>query len=356
LKKFLVFFVLIFFSFFGDTVRADSGETTYFEGKVVEVTDEDWNDNSRMQTLRVKALEGEFVGQIITVRNEGMAVVRVNRYETDDRIYVSYSKSLEGENVFYIIGYARERGLMLLALIFIVIAVLIASKHGVWSLIAMALTFIILFDITLKYIYNGIDPVLVSVLSAIFIIPITFYMSHGFKKKVTVAMIGTFIALLITIALAVLFIDVTYLNGVVSEEALLLSSIGGVNYDLRGLLLAGIIIGSLGVLDDVTVGQAGIVFQIYSMNKKLSFWELYKLSIQFGKDHIASMINTLVLVYAGASMPLMLLFIESQRSFTGVISYESIATEIVRTLVGSIGLMVSVPITTVIACRFAMNE
>ena len=214
----------------------------------------------------------------------------------------------------------------------------------------MIITFFIVIDFTLRYIQYGYNPVLISFLSALIIIPVTFYMFHGFKKKVTVSVIATLVALLLTIGLAVLFMNITHLTGAASEEAVLLKTMNGVHYNLKSILLAGIIIGTLGVLDDVTVGQAGIAFQLFDLRPDLKFLELYKRSIEFGKDHIPSMINTLILVYAGASLPLLLLFLKSDRTFGGIISYESIVTEIVRTLVGSIGLMISVPITALLAC------
>ena len=324
----------------------------YFKGEVIDVLEEqlESNNDNFYQKLKVRVLNGRLMGQEVIIENGGFKLAQYNQYKKKDIIYVAVSKDLDNKDIFYIIGYSRERGLLLLLIIFIIVAILVAGKQGIWSLISMAITFFIVIQGTLKYIQHGYNPVFISFLSALVIIPITFYMSHGFKKKVTVSVIGTLVALLVTIALAVLFINITHLTGMASEEALLLKSLGNISYDLKGLLLAGIIIGTLGVLDDVTVGQAGIVFQIHDLRPDLHFFELYKRSIEFGKDHISSMINTLILVYAGASLPLLLLFLETDRSFGGVISYESIVTEIVRTLVGSIGLMVSVPITALLSC------
>jgi len=183
----------------------------------------------------------------------------------------------------------------------------------------------------------------------LFIIPITFYLSHGFNKKTTVAVGGTVIALIITGILAGIFVEAAKLTGFASEEAgfLQVAKQGLVN--IKGLLLAGIIIGVLGVLDDVTVSQSAIVFQLKQANAKIKAGELYKRAMDVGKDHISSMVNTLVLVYTGAALPLLLLFIDNPHPFSEVVNYEIIADEIVRTLVGSIGLVLAVPITTLIA-------
>lgn len=353
---FTLFFILILLFISGTAVAADNKagnqKYEYFKG-VVESVLEDHEDNNKgqfYQKLKIKALNGSLMGHEIIVENGGFALAQYNRYKKGDILYISYTKDLEGKDVFYILGYSRERGLLALLVIFIVSAILVAGKQGLWSLISMIITFFIVIDFTLRYIQYGYNPVLISFLSALIIIPVTFYMFHGFKKKVTVSVIATLVALLLTIGLAVLFMNITHLTGAASEEAVLLKTMNGVHYNLKSILLAGIIIGTLGVLDDVTVGQAGIVFQLFDLRPDLKFLELYKRSIEFGKDHIPSMINTLILVYAGASLPLLLLFLKSDRTFGGIISYESIVTEIVRTLVGSIGLMISVPITALLAC------
>ena len=159
---------------------------------------------------------------------------------------------------------------------------------------------------------------------------------------------GTLIALIITGILSSVFVEAARLTGFASEEAGFLR-VARQMINIKGLLLAGIIIGVLGILDDITISQSAIVFQLKEANKKLKFNELYKRAMNVGQDHISSMVNTLVLVYAGASLPLLLLFIDNPQPFFEVINYEIIADEIVRTLVGSIGLILAVPITTLIA-------
>ncbi len=216
----------------------------------------------------------------------------------------------------------------------------------------MTISFAILFIFVLPQIQAGKDPVLIAILASIIIIPVTFYMSHGFEKKITVSVIATFIALVITGLLSSFFVDLTHLSGTASEESMFLQMSNGIQYNLKGLLLAGIIIGTLGVMDDITVSQTAIVYQLHDLKNDLPFSELFKRSIQIGKDHIASMINTLVLVYTGASMPLLLLFMNNPRPFDEILNFELITTEIVRTLVGSIGLILAVPITTYLACYF----
>jgi len=162
--------------------------------------------------------------------------------------------------------------------------------------------------------------------------------------------------LIITGVLAGFFVESAKLTGFASEEAGFLQIARGGTINIKGLLLAGIIISTLGVLDDVTVSQSSIVNQLKETDKNLSFEKLYQRAMKVGQDHISSMVNTLVLVYTGAALPLFLLFIDNPHPFLEVINYEIVADEIVRTLVGSIGLILAVPITTFIAAMTLEKE
>jgi len=170
-----------------------------------------------------------------------------------------------------------------------------------------------------------------------------------------VAIAGTLISLIITGILANLFVSESRLTGFASEEASFLQAAKQGTINIQGLLLAGIIIGVLGVLDDITISQSAIVFQLKATKNKIQFGDLYTKAMNIGRDHISSMVNTLILVYAGAALPLLLLFIDNPHPFSEIVNYEIIADEIVRTLVGSIGLILAVPITTFIATWIALR-
>jgi uncharacterized membrane protein len=213
----------------------------------------------------------------------------------------------------------------------------------------MGVSFAIIFSYILPTISSGADPIITAIIGSLLIIPATFYLSHGFNKKTTVAIIGTVISLLIVGALAGYFVDAAKLTGFASEEAAFLQVALGGTVNIRGLLLAGIIIGVLGVLDDITISQSSIVSELKLASPKIKFKELYTRAMNVGQDHISSMVNTLVLVYTGAALPLLLLFLNNSQPISQLISNELIADEIVRTLVGSIGLVLAVPITTLIA-------
>jgi uncharacterized membrane protein len=197
-------------------------------------------------------------------------------------------------------------------------------------------------------ILEGTNPLAVAIVGAAVIMFVNLYLAHGFNARTTTAILGTMASLAVTALLAFLFVEFGRFTGFGSEEALFLQ-LSADQINLQGLLLGGIIIGTLGVLDDVTITQASAVWELHVANPTYAFGDLYRSAIRIGRDHIASTVNTLVLAYAGASLPLLILFTVSQRRLDQVLNSEVVAEEIVRTLVGSIGLVASVPLTTALA-------
>ncbi len=198
----------------------------------------------------------------------------------------------------------------------------------------------------------GDNPLAVVLISSVFILLVIIYCTEGFKPRSHLAIASILFSLLITVFLSWLFVGLAKLSGITGEESMFLISLGQQVVNFKGLLLAGIIIGVLGVLDDVVISQVATVEQIARANQALGRIEVFRRAYQVGISHISSMTNTLFLAYAGASLPLLILFVSGQSAFSSwwqVINNEIIATEIVRTLAGSIGLILSVPIATFIA-------
>lgn len=308
------------------------------------------------QKLGLIVVNGSLKGKQIIIENGNIPIANLQRYNLGDKVVVSYGKDFKGNDNFYISDFVRRDSLIWLFIIFVILTIFIAKWRGLMSLIGMAISFAIIFLYILPNISSGFDPIQVAITGSLFIIPVTFYFSHGFNKKTTVAIIGTIIALIITGLLANLFVNFARLTGFGSEEASFLEVAKQGAINMKGLLLAGIIIGVLGVLDDITISQSAIVFQLKEINNKLKFGELYDRAMSVGQDHISSMVNTLILVYTGAALPLLILFINNPHPFSEVVNYEMIADEIIRTLIGSIGLILSVPITTFIASVTATNN
>lgn len=360
-KVFTAFFVILLF--FGVTTNIMAQEETYnqpfeenLEGVVVRVVEEKEvgteTETHLYQELKILITKGSLKDRTITVKNGEFALANIPRYEEGDRLVVNYTKDLEGSDVFFIADYVRRNALLWLFIIFTILAIVVGKVWGITSILGMGFSFLIIFKFILPQIINGANPVLIAIVGSAFIIPVTFYLSHGFNNKTHIAIVGTIISLIITGVLAATFVEISKLTGFASEEAGFLQFEKGGLINMRGLLLAGIIIGTLGILDDVTVSQSAIVFQLREANKKLKFGRLYSQAMKVGHDHVSSMVNTLVLVYTGAAMPLLLLFINNPRPFSEIINYEIIADEIVRTLVGSIGLILAVPITTFLAAYY----
>lgn len=329
-------------------------EEEILEGQIVNVLEEQEvgeGDEERLyQKLEILVTRGSLGGEKITVE-VGSDVSRVGEaeYQRGDEVVISRTKDFEGNDIFYITDFVRRKPLLWLFLMFVVLAAVVGRWRGVNSILGMGISFLLIFRFILPQILAGRDPVLISIFGSLLIIPVTFYLSHGLNKKTTVAIFGTLISLIITGLLAKTFVEAAKLTGYASEEAAFLQVTRPGMINIKGLLLAGIIIGVLGVLDDITVAQAAVVEQLRNASPNLKPEELFRRAMEVGQDHISSMVNTLILVYAGAALPLLLLFVDNPLPFSQVVNNEVIAEEIIRTLVGSIGLIAAVPITTFLA-------
>ncbi len=332
--------------------NSSSSEITY-EAQIIKIDEEKpvvvMGNKQTYQKLELKITKGPEKDKIITVENGNLPLANVVKYKLHDRVSVSVEKDLSGNNIYNINDFIRTDSLLLLLIIFIVITIIIARFKGLTSILSMGITFGVIFKFILPQILNGQNPIIIAIIGSLIIIPVTFYLAHGFNKKTTIAILGTFIAMIITGVLASIFVELSRLTGLASEEAGFIAQVKQGSLNMKGLLLAGMMIGAVGVLDDITVAQAAIVEQLKAASEKLNLWDLYNRSMKIGQDHITSMVNTLVLVYAGASLPLLLIFVDNPHPFSEIINYEFIAEEVIRTMVGSIGLVLAVPVTTFLA-------
>lgn len=301
------------------------------------------------QKLQLKINNGKLLGRTIIIENGKIPLSYVPLYKINDSVYVEKINAPSEKEVFAITDYARSTPLYILFIFFVILTIFIGRIRGALSLLGMVISFATIFFYILPNILSGKDPVLIAISASLFFIPITFYLSHGINGKTTSAVIGTVITLIITGFMASVFTDLVHLSGFSSDEASFVQTFTHGILNMKGLLLAGILIGTLGVLDDITISQSAVVYKLKETDNSLHFGEIWSKSMDIGKDHIASMVNTLVLVYTGASLPLLILFLNSTVSFGDAINYELLAEEIVRTLVGSIGLILAVPITTFIS-------
>lgn len=269
--------------------------------------------------------------------------------ERGDVVFLSVAELPDGSLAFQYADQDRRLLLIGLAALFAVAVVGLGRIRGLAALAGLAVSVAVLIYFMLPAIVQGRDAVLVAVVGGGAIALVSLYLAHGYNPLTHVAALGAFSALLLTIGLSAAVVALAEFTGLVNEEAFYLLSIP--TLDLQGLLLAGLVLGAIGALDDVTVTQASAVWEVHTANPALAPDALYSAGIRVGRDHIVSTVNTLLLAYAGAALPLLILFTLSDQGLWVVASSEVVAVEIARTLVGSIGLVAAVPITTWLGSR-----
>ncbi|MDP9452111.1 MAG: YibE/F family protein [Actinomycetota bacterium] len=270
------------------------------------------------------------------------------RLEIGDTVVLGYFPGA-GEGFEYSFADRQRLGpLLLLAGIFAAAVVGLGRGQGLRALLGLGVSLVVLTSFVLPAILEGTNPLAVALVGSAVIAVVALYLAHGVNAWTTTALVGTLASLALVGVLGALFVDAARFSGLADEEATFLQVTAG-QIDPRGLLLGGIVIGALGVLDDVTVTQVSAVWELHGANPDLGRWALYRSALRIGRDHIASTVNTLVLAYAGASLPLFLLFTQADQSLADVVNGESVAVEVVRALVGSVGLVASVPLTTALA-------
>lgn len=270
------------------------------------------------------------------------------RYAEGQKVVVAYSPKAPKDLQYAVTDVDRTFPMWVLAAVFALAVVAVGRLRGVLALVALAASFGVLTLFILPAILQGSNPLVVAVVGGSAIMLIALYMCHGLTARTSVAVLGTLASLLLIGFLGSLFIGWGQLTGNTDDQTGLVHGLFP-NIEIRGLLLAGIIIGSLGVLDDVTVTQTAAVWELKEADPSAGWRRIYGAAMRIGRDHIASVVNTLVLAYAGAALPLLLLFSIAQSSVGTVATSEVVAEEIIRTLVGSIGLVASVPLTTLLA-------
>lgn len=271
-----------------------------------------------------------------------------------DNVYMSRAEEVEGITGFHYRDRDRGPLLVVLTILFAVSVIGLARWRGLAALGGLAVSLLILVGFIVPAIVAGRDPVLVATVGGSAIVLIALYLAHGYNPLTHSAAVGAFGALALTAFLSWAALAAARFTGVASEEASYLLLLPG--FDISGLLLAGIVLGAVGALDDVTVTQASTVWEIRSANPSLGHHDLFASGLRVGRDHIASTVNTLLLAYAGAALPLLILFSLSGQALGTISSSEVLAVEIIRTLIGSIGLVAAVPLTTWLAARESVKQ
>lgn len=326
------------------------------KAKVVEVVSQEKKEvpgtdvQSTYQTIRAEILEGDKKGEVVTIENDFLVLGK------GDKFFLRHSIDGLDSREMYAVQDIDRRGVILgFIILFAIVVIVFSGKQGLRSLLSLAGSFFVILYILVPSLLKGYPPVLTSIAIAAVILFLAIFLTHGFNRESGIAFTGTVLAVIFTGILAYVGVELASLSGFVSDEAVYLNFNTRGTLDFTGLLLGGIMIGVLGVLDDIAVTQTAIVSELYSSAPHLSKREIYTKAIRVGKEHAGALVNTLALAYTGVSLPLLLLFSTPDSSMASIINQEIFATEIIRTTVGSIGLILTVPITTLLAVYSLKN-
>lgn len=307
-----------------------------------------------LQRLTVFIENGQYAGTTLTLDYDTNGTTRQTLKKGDEIIL---TKNFSSES-YHVLGYYRFDRVLYLILGFFLLVLLIAGRKSFGSLFGLCISFCVIIGYIIPQILAGKDPVSTCVFASFIILFVTTYVTHGISKRTSVALTSTFLALLLTIGLSFAAVHVTLLTGYPNEEATDLHFVTLHTINVKGLLLAGIIITTLGALNDITITQATVVFQLAKEKRKLKFINLAKEGFIIGREHALSLINTLVLAYAGSSLSVLIYFFltPTNQPYWSIISNELVAEEIVKTIAGTTGLIMAVPIVTCLSAYVASKN
>jgi len=354
LKNFslVIIIIALFFipTFSGEVIPAD----TTTQGRVLHVgqaitTEKGWSE----QEIVIRITRGDFSGEIVSTINTLSGNPRFDILLEEGDLVILALETTDGylQNV-RIKEYGRHPFLLILTAIFIITLILIGQKKGSHSLAALAITILLITRFLLPLLLQGYSPLPLISIFAVFISAITLLIISGFNLKTLSALIGIGGGLLVAGVLAVVFGRLSQLTGFVSQEAPLLQFIGEKGIHLEGLLYGAIVLGALGAIMDVTISIASGLEQVHLAQPQFQLGDLYRAGISLGKDIMGTMVNTLILAYVGGALPLLLLILAEQPSLLGIVNLDLIASEVVRALAGSTGLILSIPLTAFISSVF----
>ncbi len=299
-----------------------------------------------IQTLRVEILDGPQKDTVVEIQNDHTPL------RDGMTFYFNYLVDTGGAERYVVTNIDRRGSLFVMLALFCGFILLFGGRQGVRALLALCGSFFVIFFVLLPGLLAGWNPLFASFLVSSGVLFMAIFVTHGFNRESVVAYVGTVSAVLLTTLFALFSVSLVHLTGFTGEETVYLDigTKGMLNF--RDLLLGGIIIGMLGVLDDIAVTQAAVVTELYASNPHMSKREVYRKALRVGKEHVGALVNTIVLAYTGASLPLLLYMKTSDMNVMSAVNMEMFATEIVRSVVGSVGLIMTVPIVTLLAVFF----
>lgn len=347
-------FLVVFISFCSFISLAHANN--FYKGEVVKIVEEGEEDIfgtvKKYQALEIKIISGERENEIVSIKKGDYAfITEKQKLKIGNKVVLS-----ENELGFHITDQYRLNSLLGIVIIFALFVLFLGRKKGLKSLLALTFSLGVIVYFIIPQILNGQNPLFINLVGGSLISVVSIYLSHGLNKRTTIAVLSTVISFICAIIISFLFVSWAKLFGVSSEEVIYLY-VGMGQIDLQGLLLGGILIGILGILDDVTMTQCATVDVLSQTNKRISFKKLYQKGFSIGREHMISMVNTLALAYIGVSLPLFLLItLNKNQPLWTIINSEFVAVEIVRTLAGGCALILAVPISTFLSTYFYIRK
>jgi uncharacterized membrane protein len=347
------YILLIALLFFPSLLYAQEEELTY-KGVVREVSEvpcSEYLDDGYMCF--------EYIVYISDLNQEvntlpSLSEKETSQYNIGDKVYISYVSDGFDYESWSISGFVRDGALLFMVIVFAAVAIIVGRRQGLGSLVSLSITVALLYLWAIPRILDGSDVLLIGITTVCVSLVLIMYISHGFNLKSTISVISTLIGVLIVAVIAKIFITVVNVDGSGSEEAFLLSSQAGGSLDLAAIFFVSILIGAMGVLDDVVMSQVSSIKEIYMANPKITPNSLFKQAMNIGRDHLSSMVNTLFIAYAGSSFALVILLAYNEGGVSNILRADSIVEEIVRTISASTGILFIVPITTFVASRIVV--
>lgn len=327
----------------------------FFKANVIEIVDQGEKTiqgyKNYFQTLRIQIIDGTEKGKYTIIENGQDAQITKDQLVSKNQEIVVSKTSYLGKSTYAIYDYYRLNQLLLTIIIFFIAVVIIAGIKGIGSILGMIVSISIIVGYILPNIIKGQDPLTITLIGSVGILTITTYLAHGISKKTTIALVSTLFSLFLTAAFAIIAINFNKITGLGNEDAFSLQ-IGPTSIiNIKGLFLSGIIIASLGALNDITTTQAATIFELKEANPKLKFLNLFEKGLTVGKEHIASLVNTLILAYVGSAFAVFIFLIlnPAHLPYWVILNNEIVSDELIKIIAGSMGLLLSVPIVTLLA-------
>jgi uncharacterized membrane protein len=328
----------------------------FFKASVVQIIEQGYKESNGTknyyQTIKVKIEDGAEKGKYTIIQNGQNSQISQNQLvKTSDEIVVSESFSPTGLGLYAIYDYYRLNMIFVFLIIFFVAVLLVAGIRGFGSILGMIISLLIILLFIVPNILKGSDPLTVTLIGSTIILVLTTYLAHGISKKTSIALFSTLISLGLTAAFAIFAISLTKITGLGNEDFYTLQLGPTSIINIQGLFLSAIIIGTLGALNDITTTQSATIFELKKLDSKLKFKDLFQKGLSVGKEHIASLVNTLVLAYAGSSFAIFIFFVlnPAKIPYWVILNNEIVADEVIKIIAGSVGLLLCVPIVTLIA-------